>query len=729
ETDAIDILLEAGVLEQEIGRYVSPDTFDYEQARMSTTPVMAVRELFPEGDTAMGAPSPKASEEKDKVPSVRALAGNLTRVTEYITQSALYGPPDKCQQTLAVVFDLFLKHNRCCEALRMALRTEDEDMVGQVFAKALEQKPADPVLLRQLAHILALHGGRAASLLGGKEALGGREDLWRVVHNHELWRHYRQVITDLDLLEARNPEDITKLHMLDGGERVQDNKLSLLGNVFLNGFVHAGHWSDTLLEQSSAPVVHSSVPPSGLASPAPEHATGIEPATPAAEDPSAPKQRGLGNWVLPPKFKDVSVALATASAGLLHMWDGPRNGMNRVAAYLNSPNAYVQVGGLLAAGLCTTGTSEPVEGVEPLLCLVQRYVNPYYNRTHELASVQTEIAEMQQECAWPAKEINRLTSLSCTCGALSLGIAYSGSHNAAVADVLAHRLRLCSDRQQQGLDPLAKQPRSMCCLALGLNMAGSASLPHARIITRLIAGYSRTQRTLRLFPLSCIALGLIFLKRPAEGRAYVRGEMVPLLLSVPTPDSAVEQSGVPTPAENAQLAAYMESIVSVCSNAFSGDVFAIQALLQGITEAQQGRAAAEAAVQRRTHREEQAAKEGEAAADDDSPWSVPTGTGKGEKRPGTTRTGAPVRFPRATETLWTGENTDPVSVLTLGIGAVCGDDHLTVPLVMRLMDRVNQHGSEEAKRAVPFALAMTSLSNPDPVVTDSIGRLAHSQDT
>lgn len=64
----------------------------------------------------------------------------------------------------------------------------------------------------------------------------------------------------------------------------------------------------------------------------------------------------------------------------------------------------------------------------------------------------------------------------------------------------------------------------------------------------------------------------------------------------------------------------------------------------------------------------------------------------------------------------------------IGLAAVAMGEQLASQMSMRSMDHLLQYGEVNIRRAVPLALALLSISNPQLTVTDTLTKLAHDQD-
>ena len=146
-----------------------------------------------------------------------------------------------------------------------------------------------------------------------------------IMSNSNLSANYLTLARDLDVMEAKLPEDIYKTHLMEGrapaGAAV-DSARANLAATFVNAFVNAGFGQDKLLTTS-------------------EGGDG------AAEGEAA----GAGSnvsWIF--KNKDHGKMSAAASLGSILLWD-VEDGLPRVDNYLYSMEQQVVAGGLLAVGL------------------------------------------------------------------------------------------------------------------------------------------------------------------------------------------------------------------------------------------------------------------------------------------------------------------------------------------------------------------------------------------
>ena len=74
------------------------------------------------------------------------------------------------------------------------------------------------------------------------------------------------------------------------------------------------------------------------------------------------------------------------------------------------------------------------------------------------------------------------------------------------------------------------------------------------------------------------------------------------------------------------------------------------------------------------------------------------------------------------------ESADHQSVAVIGISLVALGEDVGTEMTLRAFDHLLQYGESPIRRAVPLALALLNLSNPDYAVVDQMSRLTHDND-
>lgn len=218
---------------------------------------------------------------------------NYSRVALYLTNSALYLPYPEDKNTLEVAMNIYIKMNQSPEALLLALRIGDDDVINDLYSGC-----EDSVLKKQLASIMAFHG--YYELLMEEDD----EELQSILGNAKISEYFKLLATDLDVLKPLEPEsDIYKEHLSD--KQAHQSAILNLATTFVNAFSNAGFSKDTLMTEES-------------------------------------------NWIQ--KNKEHGKISAAASTGLVHLWDY-ESGPNEIQRYSKINNKYVKAGLRLGLGI------------------------------------------------------------------------------------------------------------------------------------------------------------------------------------------------------------------------------------------------------------------------------------------------------------------------------------------------------------------------------------------
>ena len=248
------------------------------------------------------------------------------RVCAYILKCAEFIIDREEQASFfAITFDVYQAHGEHAEALRVAIRMHSEERMVQAM-KAAEAK--DTALAHQLAYILGQH---RIVLEEYKE----KEGIAEIMGNVQLSTSFHQLAAELDVKEAKTPEDIYKSHLEEGGTGRRpvpragatastgvDSAKQNLASSFVNAFVNVGFGKDLLI-------------------------------TPEGSE-----------WLY--KNKSHGMISATASLGLLMLWD-VESGFSAVDKYSFSNQNQIKAGAALAHGLLSTGVTSEMDAALALL--------------------------------------------------------------------------------------------------------------------------------------------------------------------------------------------------------------------------------------------------------------------------------------------------------------------------------------------------------------------------
>ncbi|CAB1108308.1 unnamed protein product [Ectocarpus sp. CCAP 1310/34] len=169
---------------------------------------------------------------------------NYERVCLYLLRMADYmSDPDDLMEMMTTAFELYRMRGKYCDAVRVALRMDDSDLLAQLLAEC-----EDKGMTQQMSFIMARH---RASYEHPDD-----DEVNEIIGNGSLSEHYLALARDLDVMEAKTPEDIYKSHLAesggvsrrrDGGAQQVDSARANLASTFVNAFVNAGYGQDQLM--------------------------------------------------------------------------------------------------------------------------------------------------------------------------------------------------------------------------------------------------------------------------------------------------------------------------------------------------------------------------------------------------------------------------------------------------------------------------------------------------
>ncbi|KAI3425164.1 hypothetical protein D9Q98_008935 [Chlorella vulgaris] len=349
---------------------------------------------------------------------------NYARTCLYLLGCHAYLPEPDDSAVVRTAFNIYRKVGKHSDALRMALKLGSRELAAEAFGAC-----DDPFFKKQLGYILGRHG-LMLDLEEGPAAVGDeelREQLQQIMSNTRLSEQYLALARDLDVMEAKAPEDVYKMHLVEGraitGPAV-DSARANLAATFVSAFVNAGFGQDKLV-------------------------------TAATEDEKV-------HWIF--KNKDHGKMSATASLGTVLLWD-VEGGLPQIDRFLYSTDNQVVAGALLAVGIVNSGVQDEVD---PALALLSEYVGKDDPQTRIGAILGLGIAyagrekEEVAELLLPLVMDTELSMEVSSMAALALALVYQGSaHGDAVEAVLqALMLRGEADLSQPG--------GHLMCLSLGL---------------------------------------------------------------------------------------------------------------------------------------------------------------------------------------------------------------------------------------------------------------------
>jgi len=262
-----------------------------------------------------------------------------SRVCLYLLRCIPFVPEPQDDALKRTCLDIFKNFNQWPQAMQMALKINDPKIIQDIFFQ-----PEDKFVRRQLAFMLARQGvvldvGLCRKIdtevckdLALKKNKMERRLLTTLMSNQKLNENFLALGRELDILEAKTPEDVYKTHLEASGRSTANNLDSAKANLastFVNAFVNSGFGKDKLItEQGSSKT----------------------------------------SWIN--RNKDKGQFSAAASLGMILMWD-VEGGLQKIDPYLLSEIDNVKAGAMLATGIVTAGVADDND---PAYALLDDYV-------------------------------------------------------------------------------------------------------------------------------------------------------------------------------------------------------------------------------------------------------------------------------------------------------------------------------------------------------------------
>ena len=368
---------------------------------------------------------------------------NYERVCLYLLRTADYaGDEEERLSVHNVAYHIFKRQNQWVDALRVALRLSDNTRVSECFTSC-----EDTQTRRQMAYVMGTH--KHFSLIFVEEDDDDEDDreegityvplksdevdeLNEMVANMHMQEAFAFLARELDVEEAKTPEDIYKSHLAeDGGFRRKNNAptgqqvesaRANLASSFVNGLVNTGYGTDKLM---------------------------------TVED---------SQWVY--KNKAEGKISAVASLGLIMLWNIDE-GLTAIDRFLYATDES-KAGALLAIGIVNSGTrdeSEAAFGLLPDYTTEEKSSNSEADRAAAVLGIgiayasnpQTKILDLLCD------RVENDSSFKVAChAALALGIVFTGTSNMTACQAIMEKL---SDSEAADLD---KPTSALLCIALGL---------------------------------------------------------------------------------------------------------------------------------------------------------------------------------------------------------------------------------------------------------------------
>ena len=241
-------------------------------------------------------------------------ADTFERVCHYMVSCVPLLPQQDATSFLQTAYSIYLSENRLSDALFLAVRLDDENLISQVFDAANN----DPPMKKQLAYILS----------GQHSFFQKDEEVNAIIGNTKQSEHFQYLVKELNLLTPKVPEDIYKSHLETSGPSFGsgvDSAQQNLAASFVNGYLNMGYCNDKLVLNDD-------------------------------------------NWVY--KTKGDGMTSTVASIGAINQWN--LDGLQYLDKYLYVEEPEIKAGALLGTGLAACGVHDG--DVEPALLLLQDYI-------------------------------------------------------------------------------------------------------------------------------------------------------------------------------------------------------------------------------------------------------------------------------------------------------------------------------------------------------------------
>lgn len=338
------------------------------------------------------------------------------RVCLYLSSCAQYVPSPDDAEILSVAITVFRNFEQYSGAMRLALKLDNLELCSEILASC-----KDEAMRKQLGFQIARHTA-AFQTPEGAEAL---ED---VLASTALSESFLTLARDLDVMEPKTPDDIySKATTGRAGNLPSssvDSARKNLASTFVNAFVNAGFGTDKQVTTDG------------------------------------------NNWIF--KNKDHAMTSATASLGMIHMWDVD-TGLSQIDRYTYSKEDQVKAGALLGIGVVNAGVKNDCD---PALGLLSEYVDQA-NPTLRVSAIlglgiayagaaRDEINEMLT----PIVEDSTIGVRIVGYAALSLGLVYVGTCDADIAQSIMTTL------MERPAEQLTDSHTRFLSLGLGLLFLG-----------------------------------------------------------------------------------------------------------------------------------------------------------------------------------------------------------------------------------------------------------------
>ncbi|CAB3406247.1 unnamed protein product [Caenorhabditis bovis] len=381
------------------------------------------------------------------------------------------------------------------------------------------------------------------------------------------------------------------------------------------------------------------------------------------------------------KNKDYGMLTAAASTGLVWRWDID-TGLGICDNFLYLNDDFLKAGTLLAIGIISSGIQDPCDPAWALL----------------MDHVQSDRAIM------------RVGSV------FGLGLAYANSKRDAVVKneergVIYELKKVLTDARPSA----TPEVKGLAGLSLGLILVGTADSDAAMEMLQTLM--EKTESELADPNMRFLALGiaLIFLGTQDKSEVFVES-----LRSLPEPFGPM-----------------VSTLVDVCAYAGTGNVLKIQKLLHLCsehyeTDQKKKSSSSKSSSNHRTPKTDSKTAPTVIPADGSATpaaSAAPTDAPGAPRRPAANLApGGPASTSTSSENTTKSDLSSMQAVAVLGIGLIAMGEDIGSQMALRTFGHLIRYGEPVIRRAVPLALALLSVSNPQLNILETLSKFSHDAD-
>lgn len=365
------------------------------------------------------------------------------------------------------------------------------------------------------------------------------------------------------------------------------------------------------------------------------------------------------------KNKDHGMLSAAASLGMVHLWDVD-GGLTPIDKYLYTADEHIKSGALLALGLVNCGVRNECD---PALALLSDYV------LHTSSNL-------------------RIGSV------LGLGLAYAGTQR---EDVISLLLPVLND--MKALPEIV----ALAAISCGLIAVGSCDAEvTCAILQRLIDTESKELHSSTYSRFLHLGLGLCYLGRKDRIEAT---------------SAALEV--LPDPMKSLCLA-----VLSMCAYAGTGDVLVIQEMLHICSEhydTDNEQSSTEDTAFKKTDKKESKDSSSSAATSSSTANNASSGSGSSSSS-SSDKNKSKSSKEKSSKERDSKDLSSVQAVATLGVAVIALGEETGSEMCTRIFGQLGRYGEPAVRRAVPLAIALCSVSNPQLSVIDVLNKYSHDSD-